>query len=345
MAAATAAAPSAQDIQLFNIQQKYAQEAAKRFRSDGINQYVVIGNVEEGRLRELAQDPWADHAALNAREPAIKDGAQHKFLVLGAGYGGLLFAARVKQAGLVNGPDDLRLVDNAGGFGGTWYWNRYPGLHCDVESYTYMPLLEETGYAPTQKYASGPELREHADRIATHFDLHDKTLFRSQVKTARWDEETQLWNVHIVEGRGPEEPSRDLHIKVQYVLAASGVLTTPQVPKIPGLESFSGSMFHTARWDYSISGGKPDDWALTGLEGKRVGILGTGATAIQVVPQVAKWAKELYVFQRTPSAVSERGQRRTDPEEWYVFIPFTVVCRKKCSPKNRKKIAYKKGCK
>jgi cation diffusion facilitator CzcD-associated flavoprotein CzcO len=204
----------------------------------------------------------------------------------------------------------------AGGFGGTWYWNRYPGLHCDVESYTYMPLLEETGYIPTAKYVSGSELRNYAERIATHWNLHEKALFRSSVKRSSWDETSQRWNIQITEGRGPGRDARELQVQAQYFLAASGVITTPQIPRIPGLETFSGPMFHTARWDYSVSGGKPDDATLTGLQGKRVGILGTGATAIQVVPHLAKWAKEVYVFQRTPSAVWWRGQRPTDPNEW-----------------------------
>jgi cation diffusion facilitator CzcD-associated flavoprotein CzcO len=179
-----------------------------------------------------------------------------------------------------------------------------------------MPLLEETGYMPTHKYASGSELREHAERIATKWDLHDKTLFRTNVKAVRWDDAAQLWKIEVTEGRGPSEPSRELVLQAQYVLIASGVLTTPQVPKIPGLESFTGPIFHTARWNYKVTGGSPEDQTLTGLEGKRVGIIGTGATAIQVVPKLAKFAKELYVFQRTPSAVSWRGQRPTDPEEW-----------------------------
>lgn len=309
------AAPSAEEIKLYELSQKYTAEAAKRFRPDGLGQFVRLKEAGSERFRALAQDPWADHAALNAKE-RVQDGAKSKFLILGAGYGGLLFAVRLIEAGLASGPDDIRFVDAAGGFGGTWWWNRYPGLHCDIESYTYMPLLEETGYMPKNKYVAGADLLEHADRIATQWKLHDKALFRSSVKAAIWDDATQLWNVEITEGRGPGEQSRELKLQSQYVLIASGILTNPHVPKIPGLESFTGPLFHTARWDYKVTGGSPEDASLTGLEGKRVGILGTGATAIQVVPKLAKFAKELYVFQRTPSAVSWRGQRPTDPEEW-----------------------------
>ncbi|KAK4041291.1 pyridine nucleotide-disulfide oxidoreductase [Parachaetomium inaequale] len=317
------AAPSAEDLKLFELSQKYTAEAAKRFRPEGLGQFVRLKEAGSERLRTLAQDPWADHAALNAKEP-VTDGSKHKFVILGAGFGGLLFAVRLIEAGLASGPDDIRIVDAAGGFGGTWWWNRYPGLHCDIESYSYMPLLEETGYVPTSKYAPGPELLEYADRIATQWKLHDKALFRSTVKATRWDDATQLWNVEVTEGRGPGEQSRELTLQAQYVLLASGILTNPQVPKIAGLETFTGPLFHTARWDYKVTGGTPKDATLTGLEGKRVGVIGTGATAIQVVPKLAKYAKELYVFQRTPSSVSWRGQRPTDPEEWK-----TKIARKK----------------
>lgn len=312
---ATATAPSAEDLKLYELSQKYTAEAAKRFRPEGLDQFVRLKESGSERFRALAEDPWADHASLNAKEP-VKDGSKYKFLILGAGYGGMIYAVRLIEAGLASGPDDIRFVDAAGGFGGTWWWNRYPGLHCDVESYSYMPLLEETGYVPTKRYAAGPELLEYADQIATKWNLHGKALFRTNVKAARWDDAAQLWNVEATEGRGPSEQSRDLTLKGQYLLVASGLLTTPHIPKIPGLETFSGPIFHTARWDYKVTGGSPTDATLTGLEGKRVGILGTGATAIQAVPRLAKYAKELYVFQRTPSVVSWRGQRETDPEEW-----------------------------
>ena len=308
--------PSEEDLKLFALQQKYNEEAAKRTRTDGLSQFVELRQAGSVRLRSLEEDPWADHAALDAKEQ-VQDGAVYKFVVTGAGYGGELFAARLIDAGLVKGREDLLMVDTAGGFGGTWWWNRYPGLHCDVESYSYMPLLEETGYVPKKKYASGPELLEHAERIAKHYHLHDKVLFRSSVTKAVWDETSQLWTVDITEGRGPRgQDKRQLQVKAQYVLLASGVLVHPQVPKISGLEDFTGNMFHTARWDYEVTGGSPTDWNLSKLEGKRVGIIGTGATAIQVVPQLAKFAKEVYVFQRTPSSVDARNQRDTDPEEW-----------------------------
>ena len=297
------------------VQEKYAQEVAKRLKPEGAAQYVPLKDSGSDRLEALNQDPWADHAALNAKEP-VANGATYKFVILGAGYGGLLAAVRLIEAGVASGPDDIRLIDTAGGFGGTWYWNRYPGLHCDTESYIYMPLLEETGYMPSSKYVPGPELLGHAERIAARWDLTDKALFRSKVEGVDWDDNTKLWNVDITEGRGPGEERRELKIRAQYFLAVGGILKHPQVPRIEGLESFSGDLFHTSRWDYKVTGGSPEDPTLTGLQGKRVGILGTGATAVQAVPQLAKWAKEVYVFQRTPSIISWRGQRETDPEEW-----------------------------
>ena len=312
----TTTTPSPEDLKVYELSQKYTAEAAKRHRPDGLSQFVRLASSSlPTRFRALAEDPWADHAALNAK-PTIPSGAKHKFIILGAGYGGLLFAVRLLQQGIAKSPEEILFVDAAGGFGGTWWWNRYPGLHCDIESYTYMPLLEETGYVPRSKYVTGQELLEHAERIAKQWGVEGRGLFRAEVKAAKWDEEGKEWIVEVVEGRGSGEEKRELGLKAQYLLLASGILTNPHVPKVEGLEGFKGPLFHTARWDYGVTGGSPTDATLKGLEGKRVGIIGTGATAIQVVPKLAKYAKELYVFQRTPSAVSWRGQRPTDPEEW-----------------------------
>ncbi|KAH8882310.1 pyridine nucleotide-disulfide oxidoreductase-like protein [Thozetella sp. PMI_491] len=318
MSAAQEQTPSEAALKLAALQQRYSEEAAKRYRSDGLAQFVQLQHAEDDRLRALGDDPWADHAALNAANP-VQDGTTYKYLILGTGYGGLLIAVRLIQHGAATA-DDIRFVDTAGGFGGTWYWNRYPGLHCDVESYTYMPLLEETGYVPTHKYASGVELREHADRIASQWNLTDKALFRTQVKASSWDDSTQLWTTEVTEGRGPSAEPVSRKIRSEYIIQAPGVLSKPQLARIPGLETFGGELLHTARWDYGVSGGSPENQVLTGFEGKRVGIIGTGATAVQVVPSVAKYAKEFYVFQRTPSSVNWRGQKPTDPEEFRTKI-------------------------
>ncbi|KAF2788033.1 FAD/NAD(P)-binding domain-containing protein [Melanomma pulvis-pyrius CBS 109.77] len=306
------------------VRKRYAEEAQKRLRPEGLAQFLPLKNAREERLRSLSEDPWVDHSALNARPSPITLNATYKFFVLGAGFGGLVYAVRLIDSGLAT-PDEIRLVDAAGGFGGTWYWNRYPGLHCDVESYMYLPLLEETGYVPKQKYAAGAEIREHAERIAEHWGLTNKALFRTDVKSAEWNEKTELWTVNITEHRGPHAAPIDYEIRAQYVYLAAGVLTRPQVPRIPGLSSFKGEMFHTARWNYEVSGGSQSDQRLTGLRNKRVAVIGTAATAIGVIPEIAKYAKELYVFQRTPAYVKPRNQRVTDVEEF------------------KREVAYKKG--
>lgn len=305
-------------MNMSSLQQKYAAEAAKRHRPEGLAQFVTLEDSSSDRLRSLVRDTWADHGALNATEPPLLEGTTYNFLILGAGYGGLLHAVRLSQAGLAGGVNDVRLIDTAGGFGGTWYWNRYPGLHCDVESYSYMPLLEETGYQPRKKYASGAELREHAERIAEMWNLKNKTLFRACVKTAQWDPVFKLWKIEIIERRHSMDGTKSRHIRInaRYFIITGGIHTRPQVPRIPGLDRYAGEVFHTARWNYNVTGGSPEQPDLTELRGKRVGIVGTGATAVQVVPHLAQWASELYVFQRTPSAIHVLGQKETDPNEW-----------------------------
>ncbi|KAJ7250306.1 flavin-binding monooxygenase-like family protein [Mycena rebaudengoi] len=298
------------------IQQKYIEERNKRLRPEAGAQFLKLA--ESTEFKYLHEDPWVDHAAVNAKSPVIKDGDDVKFVILGAGFGGLLFAARLIDAGFK--PADIRLVDEAGGFGGTWYWNRYPGLMCDVESYIYMPLLEETGYMPQFKYAYGTELREHAERIASKWGVADKALFRTRYHDVEWDDADKRWKLKVTENRGPREPKREIQFKAQYVFLASGLLHEPQIPRLPGFDQFEGKYFHTSRWDYEATGGTDKEWSLEKLKDKRVGIIGTGATAVQVVPHLAKWAKHLYVFQRTPSSVDVRGQRPTDPEEWTTKI-------------------------
>ena len=291
---------------------RYEQERDKRLRTEGAGQFINLHGSKE--LSHLNDDIWADHKTLNASEPAIVDGGNYEIVILGAGYGGLIFAARLIQAGVA--AKDIRLIDIAGGFGGTWYWNRYPGLMCDVESYMYMPLLEETGYMPKHKYAYGPELLEHAKRIARHFDLLDKALFRSQATEVRWDDEARSWKIQIIEGRGPSEASRQLNVSSRFVITTGGILNVPHVPDIPGLNSTKIPSFHSARWRYDLTGGSPEVQQLEKLREKRVGIIGTGPTAIQIIPELAKWSKEVIVFQRTPTSCDERGQRETDPDEW-----------------------------
>jgi len=219
-------------------------------------------------------------------------------VIVGGGIAGILAGAHLRKAGI----ERIRIVDQAGGIGGTWYWNRYPGVMCDIESYIYLPMLEELDYIPTRRYAFGEEILGHLQAIASRFDLVADALFHTGVTSAEWDEEAARWRIRT--DRGDEVSCR------WYVLAV-GILNLMKMPAIPGMEDFAGRSFHTARWDYGYTGGGPHE-PLTGLAGKVVALFGTGATGIQCLPPLAESAKHVYVFQRTPSAIGERGNRPTD---------------------------------
>ncbi|KAL1984142.1 hypothetical protein VTN96DRAFT_9447 [Rasamsonia emersonii] len=286
----------------------YKGERAKRLRQDGNAQYVDIPSSD--KYARFGDDPWHDPVELDTTP--LLDVAHYRILIVGAGYGGLIFAVRLLQAGF--SLDDILLVDAAGGFGGTWYWNRYPGLMCDVESYIYMPLLEETQYMPKHKYAAGTELRNYANRIAQQWGLHQRAVFRTTATKMTWDDQHKHWIVQLTHKN--ERREREISLQSDFVILATGLLTIPKLPVVPGIEDFRGHIFHTSRWDYRYTGGSPENPAMTQLTDKKVAIIGTGATAIQAVPQLAKWCQRLYVFQRTPSAVDRRDNRPTDPEWW-----------------------------
>ncbi|MBC7601034.1 MAG: NAD(P)/FAD-dependent oxidoreductase [Ramlibacter sp.] len=221
-------------------------------------------------------------------------------LIVGGGFGGLMTAARMREAGVQR----IRIVETGGDVGGTWYWNRYPGAACDVESYVYFPLLEETGYMPAERYSKAAEIREHSQRIARHFGLYDLALFTTQVTSLAWDADANVWNVAT---------NRGDRMRARFVVLTTGPLNKPKLPAIPGIADFAGHAFHTSRWDYAYTGGSATE-PMTGLAGKRVAIIGTGATAIQAVPPLARDAQHLYVVQRTPSSVDARGNAPTDPD-------------------------------
>lgn len=269
------------------LRAKYAQERERRLRPDGIDQYVQIA----GAFSRFGHDPWADPNF--ARDP-IADAVD--VAIVGAGFGGLLIGARCKELGVEN----VRLIDKAADVGGTWYWNRYPGIACDVESYVYMPLLEELGYIPTEKYAKGTEIFAHCRRIAEHYDLYRDACLQTEVQEIRWDSAASRWVIST--DRGDK-------IRARFVAMANGYLQKPKLPGIAGITTFTGHAFHTSRWDYDYTG---DD--LGRLSDKRVGVIGTGATAIQCVPRLAESAQRLFVFQRTPSTVDVRANRPTDPQ-------------------------------
>lgn len=306
--------PAASSNPTATIHAKYAQERAKRVRPDGTAQYLDLSTASP-ISKAFTADSWISYPSLSRTRPTLLPSQATQFLILGAGYGGLLFAVRLLQAGFP--ASSIRIVDAAGGFGGTWYWNRYPGLTCDVESYIYMPLLEEMGYIPKQRYASGEELRGYAELIAEKYDLCDKASFATEVRGMSWDDDDKRWRVQLRRRWSAEEGyTEDLCVTAQFVISTSGLLHFPQLPQLEGLGDFGGRSFHTSRWDYAYTGGSPEVPDLTKLKDKRVGIIGTGATAIQVVPELAKWSKHLTVFQRTPSAVDRRDNRPTDPETW-----------------------------
>ncbi|HWF78507.1 MAG TPA: NAD(P)/FAD-dependent oxidoreductase [Caulobacteraceae bacterium] len=269
---------------------KYMAERDKRLRSDGVGQYVEI----KAEFAHYIDDPYVEPGF--TRAPV----ADHvEFAIIGGGFGGLLMGARLREAGF----EKIRMVESAGDFGGTWYWNRYPGAMCDVESYCYLPLLEELNYIPKHKYSFAPEILEHSRAIARHYRLYDDALLQTAITGLTWDEAGKRWVVST---------SRGDRFTAQYVAMACGPLSRPKLPGIPGITEFAGHTFHTSRWDYGYTGGDSTG-GLTGLRDKRVGIIGTGATAIQCVPHLGEWAKELYVFQRTPSSVDVRNNAETDP--------------------------------
>jgi len=271
------------------LRDRYRLERDKRLRGDGNEQYVDISD-----YAQYLDDPYTRPAM---REPLFDEVT---VAVIGGGFGGLLAGARLREAGI----EDLRLIEKGGDFGGTWYWNRYPGAACDVESYIYLPLLEEIGYIPKKKYTDAPEILAHSRAIGEHFRLYDNACFSTEVTSMAWDEATRRWIIST---------NRGDRMRARWVIMANGPLHRPKLPGIRGIESFRGHTFHTSRWDYDYTGGDSTG-GLSKLADKRVGIIGTGATAVQCVPHLGAAAKELYVFQRTPSSIDVRNNRATDPD-------------------------------
>ncbi|MFE9912738.1 flavin-containing monooxygenase [Streptomyces clavifer] len=278
--------------ELTALRQRYSLERERRVRPDGARQYQQ----PVAEFGYYAADPYVDD--VTERQP-LHDAVD--VAVVGGGFGGILAGARMRRQGM----ERVRIIDKGGDFGGTWYWNRYPGVHCDIESHVYLPLLDETGYVPEWKYSPGEEIRRHAMRIARKYDLYPDALFSTAVTSLTWDEASETWIVATDRGDA---------FHATYVVTATGTLSEPKLPGIPGIETFQGHTFHTSRWDYAYTGGTPDG-GMTGLAGKRVGIVGTGATGVQVVPMLAEDAQHVYVFQRTPSSVDVRANRRTGAQD------------------------------
>ena len=273
------------------LRAKYREERDKRLRVDGNEQYVEV----KGDFSRYIDDPYVDPGFTRA---PLNDAVD--VVIIGGGFGGLLAGARLREAGV----KDIRVIEKGGDFGGTWYWNRYPGAQCDIESYIYLPLLEETGYVPKEKYSYAPEILAHARRIGEKFDLYRDACFQTQIKALTWSEDECRWLVTT---------NRGDRMRARFVVMSNGPLNRPKLPGIPGIDTFKGHTFHTSRWDYGYTGGDTNG-NLHKLGDKRVAVIGTGATAVQCVPFLAKFAKQLFVFQRTPSSIDNRGNRPTDPE-------------------------------
>jgi cyclohexanone monooxygenase len=275
------------------LRQKYREERDKRLRPEGTGQYVSVSDGFAG----LLEDPYVEPGFTRAAVTEEVDVA-----VIGGGFSGLLAASALVKLGVTN----IRLIEKAGDLGGTWYWNRYPGCRCDVESYIYMPLLEDHGEMPSEKYARATEIFEHAKRIGRSLGLYEKSLLQTSVTEVRWDANSRRWTVTTDRGD---------RINARFVCLATGILSRPKLPGIPGIADFKGHSFHSSRWDYRYTGGDATG-GLSKLADKRVAIIGTGASAAQAIPHLGEACAHLYVVQRTPAAVDDRPNPATDPTWW-----------------------------
>ena len=275
---------------------KYIAERDKRLRPDGNAQYLQL----QGQLAHYLEDPYTPFVERASKTDHVT------FAFVGGGFAGLVTGARLVEAGI----RDVRIVEKGGDFGGTWYWNRYPGAQCDTASMVYVPLLEETGHQPTEKYAHAPEILEQCQRIGKQYGLYDNALFHTEITELTWDESRSRWVI---------ETNRGDRFTADFIGLGTGPLHVPKLPGIPGIEAFKGHSFHTSRWDYDYTGGDPKGAPMVNLADKRVAIIGTGATSVQAVPHLARACKELVVFQRTPSSIDVRANAPIDPD-WFASI-------------------------
>ena len=280
-----------EEIDLDAIRNKYREERDKRLRDDGDRQYLETTG-EFARYAEV--DPYAIPFE---REAIIKE---VDAIIVGGGFAGLFAGARLSDAGL----NDFYIIEAGSDFGGTWYWNRYPGCQCDIDAYTYIPLLEETGYMPSMRYTYSPEIYEQCKRIGNHYKLYERALFQTRVRELRWNEDAKRWLVTT---------NRGDRIMARFVITGLGNVSKPKLPGIPGIDTYKGHSFHTSRWDFDYTGGD-NSGGLTKLADKKVAIIGTASSAIQAIPHLGAGAKHLYVFQRTPVAVFPRNNRPTDTD-------------------------------
>jgi cyclohexanone monooxygenase len=286
-------------VDVNKIRDKYEAERLKRTTDLGAFQYQPVPF--EGRLAHFDKDPYAT----GTRDQPTTE-REMDVLIIGGGFMGLTLGVELTDRGMT----DFVMIDIAADFGGTWYWNRYPGLRCDIESYIYFPLLERTGYMPRERYSTGAEILEYAQSLGRDFGLYERAFFETRVTAMVWHADERRW--HVTTDRG------DL-FKARYVASQSGLFTRPHLPGTPGVDTFEGHSFHTSRWDYDYTGGSSSE-PLTKLSDKRVAVIGTGITALGVVPRVAASAQQLTVFQRTASQVHPRENGPTDPD-WFAALP------------------------
>lgn len=205
---------------------------------------------------------------------------ENDVIIVGAGFSGMYLLKRLREQGFC-----VRVIEAGDDVGGTWYWNRYPGARCDVESLQYGFSFDEDlqrEWSWSERYAAQPEILSYASHVAERFDLRKDISFNTRVTKARFSEQESCWE--IVTDQGTTE-------KTTYLVLATGCLSVPNDPKIKGLENFHGPVYHTGRWPKE----KVD------FHGKKVGVIGTGSSAIQSIPLIAEEAEQLYVFQRTPN--------------------------------------------
>ena len=224
---------------------------------------------------------------------ARSDGASFDVVIVGAGFAGLYQLHRLRDLGF-----SVRVFEAGGGVGGTWYWNRYPGARCDIESvdysYSFSPELEQE-WTWTERYAAQPEILSYLEHVADRFDLRRDIQFDTRIASAHFDEATGRWALETEAGES---------VSATYCVMATGCLSSTKVPEVPGVDAFAGPTFHTGRWPH-----EPVDFT-----GQRVGVIGTGSSAIQSIPHIARQAESVVIFQRTPNFSVPAWNHPLDPE-------------------------------
>jgi cation diffusion facilitator CzcD-associated flavoprotein CzcO len=227
---------------------------------------------------------------------------QFDVVIAGAGFGGIGAAIQLNRLGY----DNIVILDRENDLGGTWHVNRYPGLAVDIPSPTYSYWFEPNPYW-SRLFAPGDELKRYADHVADKYDVRRYMRFNTTVEGARWDEDAQVWLVALADGET---------LATRFLITATGFLSQPHTPDIPGIDTFDGRIIHTTAWDHGYDFG-----------GRRVGLIGTGATAVQLIPELAKVVSDLTVYQRTPIWVAPKVDFRISPAVQRLFARVPLAQR------------------